>query len=385
MQLKDTELPSVPTISMVDLKSQYLRIKPEIDYAIQSCIDNTHFIKGEEVSIFESRLGSYLKTGSVVSCGNGTDALQLALMAMELRPGDEVIVPAFTYVAAAEVIALLGLVPVLVDVTPDIFTLDPDRLEEALSDRTRAIIPVHLFGQCADMERILQISRKRGIGIIEDNAQSIGAIYKFSNGDTKVAGLLGDMGTTSFFPSKNLGCFGDGGAVYSDSKEWGDKVRMLADHGQVKKYYHDVVGVNSRLDSIQAAVLIEKLKYLDDYIEARQRAARWYTQGLKDIPDVDLPKESDFSTHVYNQYTIKVPAPVRNDLQAFLKKNGVPTMIYYPLPLSRQKAYEGIGRTVGELSVSEGLCKSVLSLPMHTELSEYQLDVVCGAIRQFFQ
>jgi len=372
-------------IQMVDLKKQYLKIKPAIDTAMQVCLDNTAFIKGPQLVEFEGELAEYLRVRQVVSCANGTDALQLAMMALELQPGDEVIVPAFTYVATAEVIALLGLVPVMVDVDPRTFNITAQHIEAAITPKTKAVVPVHLFGQCADMEAILALCKAKGLYVIEDNAQAIGADYTFdSTGEVVSAGALGDLGTTSFFPSKNLGCYGDGGAVYTNQAELAAKVRMIANHGQAQKYRHDVVGINSRLDTLQAAVLLEKLKHLDAYIAARQQAAAWYDEALGDIAGLETPYRADYSTHVFHQYTLKVPSEHRDALKAFLQENGVPSMVYYPIPLSQQKAYQKLGRVVGNLSATEDLCQRVLSLPMHTELSEDQLHYISGKIREYF-
>lgn len=370
---------------MVDLKQQYLRIKPAVDAALQECIDNTAFIKGPQVAQFEGALAEYLRVGQVVSCGNGTDALQLGMMALDLRPGDEVIVPAFTYVAAAEVIALLGLVPVMVDVDPQTFNLTAQNMEQAITAKTRAVVPVHLFGQCADMEPILDLCMANDMYVIEDNAQAIGADYTFdSTGEVISAGALGHLGTTSFFPSKNLGCFGDGGAVYTDQPELAAKVRMIASHGQAQKYRHDVVGINSRLDTIQAAILLEKLKHLDAYIAARQRAAAWYDRELAEVSGIETPYRATYSTHVFHQYTLKVPAQHRDRLKAFLQEKGVPSMVYYPIPLSQQKAYQTMGKVAGSLTVTEDLCRRVLSLPMHTELTQEELHYICATVKAYF-
>ncbi|MFC5413173.1 DegT/DnrJ/EryC1/StrS family aminotransferase [Larkinella bovis] len=371
-------------IQMVDLKKQYLRNKVAIDEAIHHCIDQSTFIKGPQVTQFERALAAYLWAEEVIACANGTDALQLAMMALDLRPGDEVIVPAFTYVATAEVIALLGLIPVMVDVDPVTFTITAQEIEKALSRKTRAVVPVHLFGQCAEMEPILQLCRSHQIYVIEDNAQAIGAHYTFSDGEVKSAGCLGDLGTTSFFPSKNLGCFGDGGAVYTNDTDLGERVRKIANHGQSQKYKHDLIGVNSRLDTLQAVILLEKLKLLDDYTAARQWAAAWYDQALADISKIEIPARASSSTHVYHQYTLKVPARDRDGLKAFLQQKQIPSMVYYPIPLAKQKAYQDLGRIVGDLAVTEELCQRVISLPMHTELSEMQLEYICQTVDDYF-
>lgn len=373
------------SIQMVDLKKQYLRIKPAIDAAIQTCFDNATFIKGPQVDQLEKELAQYLRVGELVSCANGTDALQLALMALDLQAGDEIIVPAFTYVATAEVIALLGFVPVMVDVDPRTFNCTVQHIKEAITPKTRVVVPVHLFGQCADMEAILELCELYGLYVIEDNAQAIGGSYTFpKSGVVKATGTVGHLGTTSFFPSKNLGCYGDGGAVYTNHTELAAKVRMIANHGQVQKYKHDVVGINSRLDTLQAAVLLEKLKHLDEYIAARQWAATWYDQALGNIAGMEIPYRASYSTHVFHQYTLKVPAEHRSGLKDFLQGNGIPSMVYYPIALSQQKAFHRVGRVVGSLKVTEELCQRVLSLPMHTELSEEELEYICKKVKDYF-
>ncbi len=379
----NTGFSGVEVIEMVDLKNQYLRIKPSIDAAIQDCIDSASFIKGPQVGLFEQQLSDYLKVKHVVTCANGTDALQLAFMALELKPGDEVIVPAFTYVATAEVIALLGLVPVIVDVDADTFTITARHIEEALSKKTKAVVPVHLFGQCADMEGIVKLCRSKGLFLVEDNAQAIGSHYTSENGQKSSTGSLGDLGTTSFFPSKNLGCFGDGGAVYTNDDHLAAKVRMIANHGQGEKYKHEVIGINSRLDTLQAAILIEKLNHLDEYITNRQKVANWYDQLFIDIPEIKTPFRAKNSTHVYHQYTIRVPSLWRDGLKSQLQKKNIPSMIYYPIPLSEQRAYQNIGRVVGTLPVTTMLCQTVLSLPMHTELTKAQVDYIGSSVIDF--
>ena len=375
---------SVEQIQMVDLKNQYLRIKPTIDAAIQECIDTAAFIKGPQVSRFEQQLGQYLNVNHVIACANGTDALQLAMMALDLQPGDEVIIPAFTYVATAEVIALLRLKPVMVDVDPLTFTINQEGVEAAISPKTKAVVPVHLFGQCADMEGIVTLCAAHNLFIIEDTAQAIGATYTNRSGDTRSAGAIGDMGTTSFFPSKNLGCFGDGGAVYTNQTPLANRVRMMGNHGQVKKYEHETIGINSRLDTIQAAILIEKLAHLQTYTEARQQVAAQYDDAFQSIDAVEIPYRANWSTHVFHQYTIKVPAHKRDGLKEYLSRKNIPSMIYYPTPLNSQKAYQGVGRVVGDLAVTKDLCKSVLSLPMHTELSESQVGYITETVLDYF-
>ena len=381
MEIFENEIP----IQMVDLKSQYLALKSELDSALFSCLENAQFIKGPQVGEFELQLSKYLQGASVISCANGTDALQISLMCLSLKAGDEVIVPAFSYVAAAEAVALLGLTPVMVDVNPDTFNMNPNQIEEALSTKTRAIIPVHLFGQCADMERITGIASKHQLYVIEDNAQAIGATYTTSQGRKQMAGTIGDIGTTSFFPSKNLGCYGDGGAIMTWNQELAATARIIANHGQREKYVHELVGINSRLDTIQAVILIQKLKCLNQYTEARQNAARYYDEALSSITNVKIPTRFGKSTHVFNQYTIKVPAPLRDSLKKFLDNKGIPTMIYYPIPLSKQSAYRDSGREVGDLAHTRQLCQSVLSLPMHTSLSQSQLERIVNSIASFFR
>ena len=375
---------TVEKIQMVDLRNQYLKIKPTIDAAIQACIDTTAFIKGPQVSTFERQLAQYLNVNHVVACANGTDALQLAMMALGLQPGDEVVVPAFTYVATAEVIALLKLKPVMIDVDPRTFTINQALVDEAVSTKTKLVVPVHLFGQCADMEGIVATCNRNHSFIIEDTAQAVGAMYTFSNGELKPAGAMGDMGTTSFFPSKNLGCFGDGGAVYTNYSAFASTVRMIGNHGQAQKYYHEIVGTNSRLDSIQAAVLIEKLKCLDSYTLARQKVAEHYDKAFTNLEKIEIPYRNPNSTHVFNQYTLKVPASQRDGLKEYLNQKGIPSMIYYPASLSTQKAYKGIGRVVGDLTVTQDLCKRVISLPMHTELTDSQVNYIIENVIEYF-
>ncbi|RPI41858.1 MAG: DegT/DnrJ/EryC1/StrS family aminotransferase, partial [Bacteroidetes bacterium] len=317
-------------------------------------------------------------------CGNGTDALQVAMMALTLRPGDEVITAPFTFIATVEVIRLLGMKPVLVDVEPDSFNMDPGKLEKAITGRTRAIVPVHLFGQCANLEEIQKIADRHGLFVIEDNAQALGADYIFSDGTRKKAGTVGHIGTTSFFPSKNLGAFGDGGALFTGDMELAMKLRSIVNHGMKEKYQYERVGVNSRLDTLQAAILRVKLKHLDDYHRARQKVAAWYDRELADIDPVTLPSRSPFSTHIFHQYTIQVPAGRRESLRKQLRERGVPSMVYYPSPLHIQVAYRDLGYEKGDFPVSEALCEKVLSLPMHTEMDEEQLGYITGQVRDFF-
>lgn len=372
-------------IQMVDLKGQYLKIKPEVDSAIQGVIDSTAFINGAPVKEFAGNLAMYLGVKHVIPCGNGTDALQIAMMALGLKQGDEVIVPSFTYVATAEVIGLLGLTPVMVDVNPDTFTVERKNIVNSITSRTRAIVPVHLFGQSCDMEPIVELARKYDLHVIEDNAQAIGAEYTFSDGRKAKTGTMGTIGCTSFFPSKNLGCYGDGGALCTDDDAIAEKIRMIANHGQKVKYHHSVIGCNSRLDTIQAAILNVKLSHLDEYGEARREAARYYTENLKDLKGIETPFEAEYSTHVYHQYTLKVADGKRDELKKHLEDNGVPAMIYYPLPLQEQEAFLQIAVKGEELDNAKNLASSVLSLPMHTEMTREIQDFVISKVRSFFE
>ncbi len=370
-------------IQMVDLRSQYLKIKVEVDKNIQEVIDNTAFINGQKVKDFAKNLAEYQQVKHVIPCANGTDALQIALMSLDLPEGAEIIVPAFTYIATAEVIALLGFVPVLVDVDYRTFNIDFSQLEDAISDKTAAIIPVHLFGQAANMQPILEFAEKHNLYIIEDNAQAIGSEYTFTNGKTAKTGTIGHIGCTSFFPSKNLGCFGDGGAIFTNNDELGEKIKMIANHGQNKKYFHKYIGVNSRLDTIQAAVLDVKLKHLDEYNKARYDTAKYYSQRLTQLENILVPEISDFSTHVFHQYTIIVQNGKRNQLKEFLNSNEIPANIYYPMPLNKQEAFKNIVKTPVSLDNSVKLADSVLSLPMHTELTTEQQDFIINKIIEF--
>jgi UDP-2-acetamido-2-deoxy-ribo-hexuluronate aminotransferase len=370
-------------IEMVDLKGQYAKIQNEIDKAILESIRSANFINGPVVSEFSKNLSDYLGGAFVIPCANGTDALQIAMMALSLEPGDEVIVPSFTYIATAEVIGLLGLIPVMVDVDPNNFNITCENIEKAISTKTKAIVPVHLFGQCADMEPIIRLAKQKGLFVIEDTAQAIGATYTFSNGTKKHAGTMGDIGCTSFFPSKNLGCYGDGGAIFTENPILAEKIKMIANHGQSKKYVHKYIGVNSRLDTIQAAVLNIKLKYLDEYSSARNRAAKFYDNLLSGINNLLIPERSMNSTHVFHQYTLVITDGKRDILKKYLEENQIPAMIYYPIPLNEQEAYSNIGRIVGRLDVTKKLCSSVLSLPMHTELSEDQQSHIANCIKTF--
>jgi UDP-2-acetamido-2-deoxy-ribo-hexuluronate aminotransferase len=372
------------SIQMVDLKSQYQRIKGEIDVAIQGVIENAQFIKGPSVKEFETNLSNFLNVKHLISCANGTDALQIAMMALGLKPGDEVIVPVFTYIATAEVIGLLGLIPVMVDVDADTFCIDVNQIEVVITERTKAIVPVHLFGQCANMDAIMATAKKNNLFVIEDTAQAIGAVYTFQDGSTKSAGCIGDIGTTSFFPSKNLGCFGDGGALFTNNDELAEKLRMICNHGQKVQYVHDIIGVNSRLDTIQAAILNVKLKYLRQYEENRRQAADWYDEALNDVNWLQTPKRVVNSTHVFHQYTLKIIGgrKVREMVKNQLNEKGIPTMIYYPIPLHMQKAFSSDCYGIDSFKVSESLCASVLSLPIHTEMSQKQVLWICFCITE---
>ena len=366
---------------MVDLRSQYEKIKDEIHREIQDVIDSTAFVKGGKVSEFQHHLEDYLGVKHVIPVGNGTDALQISLMALGLEPGDEVITPTFTFIATAEVVALLGLTPVLVDVDPQTFCMSPEAVEKAITPRTKAIVPVHLFGQNADMEALMQIAQKHKLHIVEDACQSIGAEYTFADGRRVKSGCMGKLGCTSFFPSKNLGCYGDGGAIFTNDDALADEVSCIANHGMRVRYHHDRIGVNSRLDSIQAAVLDVKLQYLDSYIASRQRAAAFYDTAFKNCPYITIPTRNPQSSHVFHQYTIQLDASIDRDaLKAALNEKGIPAMIYYPIPLHLQKAYRSERYKNGDFPVSERLSQSVLSLPMHTELDDEQLQYITDSL-----
>jgi dTDP-4-amino-4,6-dideoxygalactose transaminase len=372
-------------IKMVDLHGQYLKIKNEVDSAIQGVIDSTAFIRGEDVRQFQDEMSDYLGVNHTIACGNGTDALQVALMALDLQPGDEVITTPFTFIATVEVIRLLGLKPVFVDVLPDTFNLDPSLLGKALSDRTRAIIPVHLFGQCAHMDSIMEFANSHNLYVIEDNAQALGAEFLSEGASPQKAGTIGHMGTTSFFPSKNLGAFGDGGAIFTQDPQLGAMAASLVNHGMGKRYHYDHVGVNSRLDTLQAAILRVKLRHLDHYHQRRQEAARWYDNAFRDLPGVQIPLRSDFSTHIFHQYTLQIASSQRDKLRMWLQEKEIPSMIYYPGPLHLQKAYRDLGYKEGDLPVAEALCAKVLSLPMHTELEKAQLEYISETLQAFFK
>ena len=370
-------------INMVDLKGQYDKIKEEIDQAILKVVESTAFINGPEVKNFQQDLEKYLGVKHVIPCANGTDALQVSMMALGLKPGDEVIAPSFTFVATAEVIALLGLTPVLVDVDPDTFNIDPKAIEKAITPKTKAIVPVQLFGQCSDMDLIMDIANKHHLFVIEDNCQAIGADFISSNGSRKKAGTIGHVGCTSFFPSKNLGCYGDGGAIFTNDDHLAEKIRIVVNHGMTIRYYHDMIGVNSRLDSIQAAILKVKLKHLDEYAAARNKAASYYDSAFANNPKLKTPVRFNKSTHVFHQYTLVTNGFDRNKLPEYLQEKGIPAMIYYPVPMHLQKAYLDPRYKDGDFPVTEKLSKSVVSLPMHTELDEEQLKHITTSVLEF--
>jgi len=372
-------------ISMVDLRSQYEKIKPEIDEAISKVINSTAFINGPVVKEFQAALENYLGVKHVIPCANGTDALQISMMALGLKPGDEVIAPDFTFIATAEVIALLGLTPVLVDVDPDTFNIYPEAIVKAITPRTRAIVPVHLFGQTADMDAIMQIAEKHNLYVIEDACQSIGSDYLNSAGEWKKSGTIGHVGCTSFFPSKNLGCYGDGGAIFTNDDALAVKLRSVVNHGMTVRYYHDDIGVNSRLDSIQAAILKVKLQYLDKYAHARQKVAEAYDKAFMVRPELKVPARFSRSTHVFHQYTLQVKGADRKKLIEFLASRDIPAMIYYPVPIHMQKAYLDPRYKPGDFPVTEQLSHTVISLPMHTEMDQQQLNYITSAVTEFLE
>ena len=367
-------------IQMVDLQTQYQRIKKEIDAGIEEVINSAAFIKGPKVAEFQAHLEQYTGAKHVINVGNGTDALQIALMGLGLQPGDEVIAPTFTFIATAEVVALLGLTPVVVDVDWNTMNMDIESVRRAITPKTKAIVPVHLFGQCADMESIMALAEEHHLYVVEDACQAIGAQYTFSNGETKQAGTIGHIGCTSFFPSKNLGCYGDGGAIFTNDDALDAKMRAIANHGMVVRYHHDMIGVNSRLDSIQAAVLDAKLPHLEEYIAARQKAAAYYDQAFGNNDKLLIPGRQEHSTHVFHQYTLRVVGADRDRLREGLAERGIPAMIYYPVPLHQQKAYLDPRYKDGDFPVAEKLAACVLSLPMHTELDEEQLAFITSSV-----
>ncbi|MCX8019462.1 MAG: DegT/DnrJ/EryC1/StrS family aminotransferase [Chitinophagaceae bacterium] len=372
-------------IQMVDTLTQYHRIKSEIDNAISDVLESAAYINGKAVGEFAERLSSYLHVKHVIPCANGTDALQIAMMALDLKPGDEVITPSFTFISTAEVIALLRLKPVFADVDPKTFCIDPADVKKRVTPKTRAIIPVHLFGQAAAMQEILDIADQFNLFVIEDNAQAIGCDYLFPGGESRKTGTLGHIGTTSFYPSKNLGAFGDGGAVFTNDDMLAQKIRMIANHGQSRRYYHDIVGCNSRLDTIQAAILNIKLKYLENYIHARRTAADYYDERLKEIPEIQIPYRAPYCRHVFHQYTLILQYSKRDELQQYLAAQGIPSMIYYPVPCHRQKMFLSQNENTVSLPVTEQLAASVISLPIHSELDEEQLEYIVIHIKNFFK
>jgi dTDP-4-amino-4,6-dideoxygalactose transaminase len=363
-------------IQMVDLKKQYKKIKSEVDQAIIDVLESSAFINGKPVQEFAGNLAAYLGAKHVIPCANGTDALQIAMMALGLEPGDEVITPSFTYIATTEVVALLGLKPVFVDVDPKTFCMDPKSLEAAITPKTKMIVPVHLYGHSAPMEEILAIAKKHNLYVLEDTAQAIGGDYYFPDGSSKKVGTMGHVGCTSFFPSKNLGCYGDGGAMFTDDDALAEKLRMVANHGQKVRYYHELVGCNSRLDTVQAAVLKIKLGHLDEYIDARRAAADYYDKAFANHPKISTPYRADFCKHVFHQYTMILDGVDRDGLVDFLASKKVPSMIYYPVPAHRQKMFGSFGGADFDLPVTDWLTHRVVSLPIHTELDAAQQDYI---------
>ena len=368
---------------MVDTKTQYLKIKTEINNAIQEVLDSAAYIGGKAVQEFTTNLNTYHGSGFTIPCANGTDALQIAMMALDLQPGDEVITPSFTYIATTEVIALLKLIPVFVEVNPKTFCIDPDAIRKAITSKTKAIVPVHLYGHAAPMEEIMQIAKEHNLYVIEDNAQAIGCDYTFSDGTKKKTGTIGHIGCTSFYPSKNLGAYGDGGAIFTNDEALAHKIKMIANHGQEKKYYHDLVGCNSRLDAIQAAILNIKLKDLDNYIAARNKAATYYNTAFANHPKISIPFVASYCNHVYHQYTLQVEGVDRDALVAYLAEQQIPSMIYYPVPGHKQKVFASFGGDTYNLEITDWLTKRVISLPMHTELDEEQLKYITTQVLNY--
>ena len=372
-------------IPMVDLVGQYQKIKPEVDAAILDILSNASFINGPAVKSLQQNLENYLGIKHVIPCANGTDALQVAMMALDMKPGDEVITTSFTFIATAEVIALLKLTPVLVDVDKDTFNIDPEAIEKAITPKTKAIVPVHLFGQCADMDAVMAIAKKHNLFVIEDNAQAIGADHTSADGTKRKAGTIGHIGCTSFFPSKNLGCYGDGGAIFTNDDKLAKRMRVIVNHGMEVRYYHDSIGVNSRLDSIQAAVLDIKLKHLDEYAQARRFAANYYNEAFAASNKLKTPVTASFTNHVFHQYTLVTHSVNRQKLMEHLQSKGVASAIYYPVPLHMQKAYLDPRYKSGDFPVSENLSKTVISLPIHTEFDEQSLNYVTDAVLEFVE
>ena len=370
-------------IPMVDLQSQYQKLKPEIDAEIQKVLNTSSYINGPAVQEFARDMEKYLDIKHVIPCANGTDALQVAMMGLGLKPGDEVITTSFTFIATAEVIALLGLTPVLVDVLEDTMNIDPQAIKNAITDKTKAIVPVHLFGQTANMEEIMAIAKEHNLFVIEDNAQAIGANYTYADGSVKKAGTIGDVGCTSFFPSKNLGAYGDGGAIFTNNDELAEQLKVIVNHGMKVRYYHDYIGVNSRLDSMQAAVLKVKLPHLDSFAKARNYAANYYNTAFADCEKISTPVTASFTDHVYHQYTMKLHGVDRDALQKHLSDKGIANAVYYPVPLHMQKAYQDDRYQSGDFPITEKLSAEVMSLPMHTEFTEEQLKYVTDAVLEF--
>lgn len=370
-------------IQMVDTKSQYLTIKPEIDQAIHAVLDSAAYINGKPVQEFAAGLSSYLDVKHTIPCANGTDALQIAMMALNLQPGDEVITPSFTYIATTEVVALLKLTPVFVEVDPKTFCMDTVALRKAITPKTKAIVPVHLYGHAAPMEEIMQIADEFGLYVIEDNAQAIGCDYTFADGTRKKTGTIGTIGATSFYPSKNLGAFGDGGALFTNDDALAHKMKMIANHGQQERYYHDMVGCNSRLDTIQASILNIKLRHLDNYNAARQRVAAFYNRAFANHPNITTPYVATYSNHVYHQYTLVLDGVNRDGLHAYLAEHGVPSMIYYPVPGHRQGMFASFNMTEYQLDITDWLTESVISLPVHTEMDDEQLTHIAENVLNY--
>tara|TARA_A100000164_G_scaffold378935_1_gene421892 strand:- start:37 stop:1173 length:1137 start_codon:yes stop_codon:yes gene_type:complete len=372
-------------IKMVDLGGQYLKIKNEIDGAILDVVSSNKFINGPDVKVFSENLSKYLNCEHTIPCANGTDALQIALMSCDFKSGDEIICPAFTYISTAEVISLLGFKPVLADVDPNTFNITAKNIEPLITDKTKAVVPVHLYGQSCDMESIIELAKKNNLYVIEDNAQALGSKYTFSDGRTLKTGTIGDIGTTSFFPSKNLGCFGDGGAITTNNHKFYKKSHMISNHGQEKKYYHKITGCNSRLDTIQAAILNVKLKHLDTYSKLRNEMANTYDEAFRDIDDIQIPKRLSNSTHVFHQYTLKIKSNLRNKIIDYLKKRGIPVMIYYPLPLYEQDAFSHFFDNGFTIPNVKQLCESVFSLPIHTETENSKQEYIIEEVLKFFK
>ena len=369
---------------MVDLKAQYRKYGSEIDRAVKTVLESAAFIKGPDVKLFEEELQEYMGVKHVISCANGTDALQLALMALGLKPGDEIITTNFTFIATVEVVALLGLKLVIVDPEPGSFNISVEAIRNAITPATKAIIPVHLFGQCADMEAIMELAKEHDLFIIEDAAQATGADYFFNDGTVKKAGTIGHIGTTSFFPSKNLGCYGDGGALYTNDDILSEKLRSISNHGMKIRYHHDDIGINSRLDSLQAAILRVKLKYLNKFNEDRRAVANMYDAAFVSCKSIIVPERVRFSSHIFHQYTIRVKNGKRDELKKYLESNKIPSMVYYPGPLHVQRAYRYLGYREDEFPVTTALCTEVLSLPVHPEMEKEQLDFIISTVLNFF-